>query len=392
MIAARRYHAVATICLMMMGSCLIHAQDLNNQTNIFIGSDVTVHFDGSIRNGGFIQHQGALSFTGDWSNSNIYQGTGTVFVVGDRAQSITNNRQSIYRLIINGTGNKSIAGRIAISSSLQLLSGIVVTTSVDTLLLSSAATVSDGSAISYVDGPLFSEGVGYKFFPIGKNGNYNPVELNDVSGINPVFSMEAFVNTPDIQAPSRTTFFRDVYWKRTLVSGTYGGSPATVYFDIPDRYTDSHVVTLLQSDALDARFTMLADVSITEGNLNDAIATDDQVTANYVVVGSSIPIGGVEGEFFFSNSLSPKASLEGNRSIKIFGNQLEPGDFLFQVYNRWGLLVFESTSLQDMIDSGWNGTMQGGDYIPAGAYPYVFKATKKNGERIERKGVITIVY
>jgi hypothetical protein len=391
---AKRYRQwLRFIWVMIIAHPSLNAQDLTNQTNIYVSQDLEIYFDGSVVNEGFIQHQGILSFTGSWTNTSVYQGSGTLAAVGANPQTISNNRQAVSKFLIDGIGIKRIVGFLPITNELTLLSGLVSTTSNDTLLLQQSALATGGSEISYVDGALFSAGSGYKFFPIGKNGNYNAVALNDITGINPVFSLEMFENIPTIQIPFRTNYFPAIYWKRTQVSGTFSSSPITIHYNIPERYTDSHEVEILQSVSLAEPFSALHDVDVVFQNGLDLVSTDDPLTGNFFVVGNSIPIGGVEGEFYFSTSLSPKASNKENSAIRVFGNKLDDEDFLFQVYNRWGLLVFESTSLQDMIDAGWDGTQKnGGNAVPAGAYPYLFKAKLKTGEVLEKKGVITLVY
>ena len=53
--------------------------------------------------------------------------------------------------------------------------------------------------------------------------------------------------------------------------------------------------------------------------------------------------------------------------------------------------MFESATLQEMIYIGWTGT-KNGEFVPAGAYPFVFKAKLVSGDTFEKKGVITVVY
>ncbi len=59
----------------------------------------------------------------------------------------------------------------------------------------------------------------------------------------------------------------------------------------------------------------------------------------------------------------------------------------FQVYNRWGQVVWETANLDDR---GWNGTMNG-EKQPLGAYTWLIQARNKDGESISRSGSITLV-
>jgi gliding motility-associated-like protein len=60
---------------------------------------------------------------------------------------------------------------------------------------------------------------------------------------------------------------------------------------------------------------------------------------------------------------------------------------LFQVYNRWGQIVFDSPAAHSL---GWDGTY-GGKAQPAGTYVWVVKATDYTGQPMVRKGTITLI-
>ena len=58
----------------------------------------------------------------------------------------------------------------------------------------------------------------------------------------------------------------------------------------------------------------------------------------------------------------------------------------FKIFDRWGNLVFESTSLDD----GWDGTYRGKD-ANAGVYVYIVETKKINNEIEIVKGDVTLV-
>ncbi len=61
---------------------------------------------------------------------------------------------------------------------------------------------------------------------------------------------------------------------------------------------------------------------------------------------------------------------------------------IFEIYNRWGQLVFSTSQ----VNTGWDGT-HNGEIQPIGIYTYVFKATLfgENDTDIERNGVVTLL-
>ncbi|MFN3530787.1 MAG: gliding motility-associated C-terminal domain-containing protein, partial [Bacteroidia bacterium] len=65
----------------------------------------------------------------------------------------------------------------------------------------------------------------------------------------------------------------------------------------------------------------------------------------------------------------------------------EQAGFRFEVYNRWGELIFMS---QDM-DLGWNGTQMNGQLVQPGVYPYVINFIGKNGKPYSQNGTVTVI-
>ncbi|MBA4058473.1 MAG: hypothetical protein C0490_27395, partial [Marivirga sp.] len=287
-------------------------------------------------------------------------------------------------------GPKTVVGLLPVTGQLDLSLGIVNISDTDTLMLAGNAIVTGGSPESYIEGALTYTGVGFKFFPVGKNGNYYPVELLNISGINPVTEVEVFDDISNINLPDAVTRFSNVYWQRKNISGTFSSTPVSLGYVIPDDYTNRHVIDIFQSDAFDSEFSALGDVSVEFIAGVDKVKSENTAAGRIYVLGESIPVTGIPGEFYLSTSLSPRAANTDNQFIKVFGNRLVETNFQFHVYNRWGLLVFETTSLTNMITKGWDGRHKG-EYLPTGSYPFILKATTINGEVIERKGMISVI-
>lgn len=367
-----------------------YGQSLTNQTNIFIPAGLDVYLDGDFVNEGFIQNQGNFFVSGNWNNTNVYQGTGTVVLDGMLSQRFFNNRNAVHHFVIDGAGPKTVIGLVPVTNQLDLSLGIVNVSNTDTLLLEENSTVTGGSTESYIDGALTYAGTGLKFFPVGKNGSYYPVELLNISGIDPVTEIEVFDDISHINLPSSVTRFSNVYWQRKVISGTFSNSPVSLGYVIPDNYTSRHAIDIFQADVPDSEFTALGDISVEYGTEIDKVITQNAADGKIYVLGESIPVDGIPGEFYLSTSLSPKAANADNQFVRVFGNRLVDTGFQFHVYNRWGLLVFETTSLANMTTKGWDGRHKG-EYLPSGSYPFVLKATTINGEIIERKGMISII-
>ncbi len=369
-----------------------YGQGLINQTNLYIPQDIDLHLDGDFQNDGFVQNQGNFSLTGNWRNNNVYQGLGRINLLGSREQNFFNNKNDVSTLVINGFGPKRIQDKLLITKILQLTLGIVTVADKDTLRIANGALITEASSQSYVEGAITHEGTGYKFYPVGKKGVYHPVEFLDQTGVNPVLEVEVFDEVPKLSLPASGSLFSTVYWQRKTIEGSFINSSVSLGHSIPDNYTDRHALEIFQADALTAPFTPLGKVSVEYGADLDKVTSGNGASGSFFVIGQQLTPGGLPGQFYLSTSISPSALDPDNRLVKIFGNQLEEENFQFIVYNRWGLKVYQSGSLADMISAGWNGSQQSsGEMLPSGAYPYFFRAKAKSGDTIEQKGIISII-
>jgi gliding motility-associated-like protein len=75
-----------------------------------------------------------------------------------------------------------------------------------------------------------------------------------------------------------------------------------------------------------------------------------------------------------------------NDVFRFDGIDVDKDDFTFQVFNRWGEVVFETS----IFEQGWDGSFQGGDYyVPDGMY--VYRVETKSITSQERKEIIGTV-
>ena len=76
-----------------------------------------------------------------------------------------------------------------------------------------------------------------------------------------------------------------------------------------------------------------------------------------------------------------------NDNFKIFGVQPENiTKFNFQIYNRWGQLIFYTNNILD----GWDGTYKGGK-CPPGVYVWVIYYEDNKKQKVSNKGRVTLV-
>jgi hypothetical protein len=369
---------------LMALSASLCAQGIYNGSSIYLNR-VSVYVDGDIDNEGLMANDGYAGFTGDWSSRGKYRGAGIIDARGKGPQKISHFDQHVFTLRVNGWGTKYIQGKVKVTGELDLVNGIIEVSPADQLQLGENALVSGGSQDSYIDGALTVEGQGYKYFPLGKSGTFAPIEFLDAQGEGAVYAVEVF-DDGSLLSVNKVVVKSALYWQRTDLAGTFKGSPVAVTY-IPMLFTDANKIAMLQGSNWDSPFRIVPDVH-QDGN---KLITESSITGPLVVLGE-ISDNWTGADFYLSTALSPDASRAENRSVKIFGQRLSTQGFRFTVFNRWGAVVFETLSLEQMIESGWDGRMPNGQRLGAGAYPYKLTGIDKAGGKLEKSGVITVLY
>ena len=82
----------------------------------------------------------------------------------------------------------------------------------------------------------------------------------------------------------------------------------------------------------------------------------------------------------------PSSSETKNKIFVPVGVFINSKDYLFQVYNRWGKMLFETTK----INVGWDGIYQG-EKAEQGVYTYYVRFTTSDGQLYEKRGSVTLI-
>jgi len=95
-----------------------------------------------------------------------------------------------------------------------------------------------------------------------------------------------------------------------------------------------------------------------------------------------------DGILHLPNAFSPTSTNPDDREFKIMAENVSKKGFNLKIYNRWGTLVFETSS----PEIGWDGKMKSGNPAPSGTYMYVLQYTLVTGNRYQQKGNLMLVY
>ncbi|WPP49605.1 T9SS type B sorting domain-containing protein [Catalinimonas niigatensis] len=354
------------------------------------GGMLTVH--GDLDNAGEITNNGELSVSGNWTMQGEYvEGTGLVVLNGKEGQQIDHDGQRFFQLSIESGGDKSILSNILVSSALYLDSGIIRAENDQQVILAAEAEIFGGNQDSFVEGIVVNSGTGYKLFPVGKDNQYLPVELLDVRGNNPMLSAEVIEPQPqplDLSGLERVSSQR--YWQVNTLMGNYEGSVVRLGIaDEPDFSTLSGLV-VAAAPQLSSTYISLGAAEVV-GTLDEgSITSENPTNLPILTLGLSAEFS-EEGEVLVPNAFAPDSPLEEDRNLSIFAVNLAPEDFVFRIFNRWGKLVYETTSLDEALETGWNGINQETNQ-PAqfGVYSYYLSGKFSDNEPVMKKGTLTL--
>ena len=105
-----------------------------------------------------------------------------------------------------------------------------------------------------------------------------------------------------------------------------------------------------------------------------------QLSVNSAPVTATIP----QNELVYvPNAFTPNG--DGNNDVvHVHSESIQ--NMTFYIYDQWGELIFTSSDIQN----GWDGTYKG-TKEPVGVYVYYLEATMINGQKVNKKGTITLL-
>lgn len=380
--------------LLIFGSTALAQALTNDNALITITPSTRLTILGGALNNGDLVNKGTLSLTGDWMNVDTYTPENGLFILnGTDRQNIAHNGQEVYQLLIAGEGEKVITSDMEIQDTLDLMDGVLTISNGITLLVQANGTVVGGSDVSYIDGPLFHQGTGNKYFPVGSNGSFRPAELINVTGTNPVMGIATYQPNPDPTVPLELLAVSDTrYWQLIHQSGVYDGTQIRLKVTNDERLgsdVDIQDVVVTSADSIGGIFLNLGQSQFT-GSLSDG-----QVTSSLPAFSEFYAIA-VEGfaeerALFVPNALSPAALDPEDQVVKVYGQQIVDEDFMFRIYNRWGQIVYETNSFSEANTNGWHGETYSGDEESIGVYHYTLTGTFASGAHFQRHGSIQVI-
>ena len=367
-------------------------------SQIFIDSQSSFHVDQNavffapqdITNQGLINNLGTIQINGNWTNNGTNAPQGTVIFQGTN-QQIIQNGNTFYNLVITGGGDKEAPSRMYITNNLQLDDGYLVPIDTAKIILLENATSTIGSNASFVKGTLFIKGTGSKYYPIGMNSLFLPAEFHVLTGNNPIIgiSTHEFTTTPEA-GKGTNAVFNNAYWKVEVLDGSYTDAKISLMV-VPEITTNLDSIVVVQAPSVDVPFESIGnDPTITSIIPGDYVSSKD--TAKGPIFGLGVLLDVNWDLLYIPNALTKNSPNAEERCVKVYGELFKAEGFSFKVTNQWGNVVFETTSLSEMENTGWTGENPKTKRRESiGQYFYYINAVAKDKTPYSKAGSLWII-
>ena len=269
------YAKWAFICAVVYFYSLNGQFTIENNSFLTVSTVTEIALNCDFINNGDIENEGTVYIQGNWFNiTGNYYGDGKVIFNGSN-QIIDHNNQSFYSLQFN-TDYTFIENSLSIDHELILINGIITPDQNAKFLVKSNADVISKNNSSYINGTLYHEGTGLKFYPIGKEGYYRPVTLQNIQGIDPVVGLEAFNKNTLMQcSPDLNKVTSELCWQLKQLSGIYDSSRVIV--ELNYGITDlTGPLVLAQADSIEKSFIGIGNMN----KNNQVIISESPLTEN----------------------------------------------------------------------------------------------------------------
>ncbi len=185
----KKYYFFALLLQFSASFAQSHLTNLGTTSTLFIGSNFTLHCDGNVTNetGATLQFSAGssslLEVEGDFTNSTsgiLTAGLGTISFTGAAAQNADFGGDNLYNLKISNTsGDVTLTRAATVTNNLNFTSGDLVTTAVNILNLTAAATATGAADGNHVNGPMnkTTASTSTFTFPVGNGSRYRPCAI-----------------------------------------------------------------------------------------------------------------------------------------------------------------------------------------------------------------------
>ena len=402
------------IYILLVLPFLAESQQLHIQSNalVHVSEGANLEVGGALENDGRLENVGALSLYGDWFTNNNYNGReGELRITGLGDQTILVQDLVVGIFIMNSGGTMTYEGtELRVLSEANFEEGVLRIDENSKFTLESDAKSFGGSSDSYVQGKMTHKGSGTKFSPLGFEGQYSPLTLFDVAGVDQELTTSYQSMNPLTPVPGEDLLGVSHLglWEVSLDQGSMVDS-AIVNIEFSNEDLENFLIrneirhrvnspVIAFSDSADGTFNSLgvellnSTDSLTFGSLTSEIGILPLLNETIYLAIALAPRINPEGQVYIPQAFSPIATDLDNQTFRVFGEKILETNFRLVIYNRLGNLVYSTSSFKEANEKGWNGDNQNtGKKEPSGTYLYVVQLMKENEEVFEEKGALYLL-
>jgi hypothetical protein len=174
----------------------------------------------TIESGASLTHDGGIfSIAGDIINNGTFATTAQITLTEENNQNLSGSSGiSLNTLVVDkNAGDVTLGTSVNVNSGLTLTSGIINTSLGNLLTLNNGATSSSGNATSFINGTMRKVGNSGFVFPIGGSGRWARIETSEIDGGSPSTEFVAtYIHSPYSNVVDRVPTLNNVseveYW------------------------------------------------------------------------------------------------------------------------------------------------------------------------------------
>lgn len=337
------------------------------------GTTSQVSINTALTNRGDLIHQGNLALEEDLYNEGSYQATEGTLILQGKDQEVFSGTLTLKGLQITNGFTKTLTGTFEIQNHLTLENGLLSIPDDSKLIVSDQASVLKSSTESYVQGFLYHQGKGEKFFPIGNTNEYAPVTLHNIQGEAPVVGVKYHLTS------------HQPYWQQHVLDGTYQGSTVTLTFQSHDAdfhfYQDQ--LEVLGTYGHDQSPAYFGNSFLNVNSSEFTISSRETTAMPWLTVGFALDKS--SERVYVPNAFSPEASNPEDQRIRVYGALISLQNFQFGIQDAWGRWVYQTSSLEEAMTKGWPETA----FVSSQSwYRYVLSGKFLSGSAFQRSDVI----
>jgi hypothetical protein len=313
-----------------------------------IGSATTAKVSGQITVRSNINNGSAQM---DWSSAQIN-------LVGTNQSLSTATPVTLQGLAVDGGGTKTITGEWTVTRTLNFVQGIVSTGGGK--LIYTGSPMLTGSVNAFVNGILFQQGTGTRFYPVGTGNTYAPMAFSSVNQGNVELGVRVVASGPSLELPlDVSSIASNRYWEVSQGNGGFTGSAVSLY--VPGSSVDgSQRLTVIEADNINGATA----INIGGSPSNDFVTSFSVATKPILTIGI-----GDKVDFKIFDLISPYNADNINDQLHIV-NVEYTAENKVTLLDRWGVVVKRWDNFRN-YDDPLNPNQDGYDFSRLGPGNYI---------------------